>query len=97
MPLLHGGIPSFRWQPPSPGIHNLLGSVPLASPITLEIYAGPCAASSILRLVYYGTFHRDFPMHCFHVLSLIIWLTLNILPWKQNWLLSGRSLLVAEY
>jgi hypothetical protein len=41
MPLLHGGTPSF-------GIHNLLGSVPLASRGALQLDAGPCAANSAL-------------------------------------------------
>jgi hypothetical protein len=50
MPLLQDGIPSCRQQPTSSRIHSLLGSVPLALHFTLQLYASPCAAPSILRL-----------------------------------------------
>jgi hypothetical protein len=51
VPLLHDGTPSCRQQQTSFGIHNLLGSVPLALHIILQLASSPCAASSILWLV----------------------------------------------
>jgi hypothetical protein len=48
MPLLHGGTPSYRRQPTSSRIHNLLGPVPLALRVALQLHASPCAASSLL-------------------------------------------------
>jgi hypothetical protein len=47
MPLLHDGIPFCRRQPTSSGIHNLLGSVPVALHFTLQLDVGPCATSSL--------------------------------------------------
>jgi hypothetical protein len=51
MPLLHGGTPSCRWQPTFSGIHNFLESVPLALSFALQLDAGPCATSSLFKMI----------------------------------------------
>jgi hypothetical protein len=42
VPLLQDGTPSCRWQPTSSGIYNLLGSVPTALRVALQLDASPC-------------------------------------------------------
>jgi hypothetical protein len=51
LPLLHRGTPSCMRQPTSFGIHNLLGSVPLASRVVLQLDASPCATSYVLHKI----------------------------------------------
>jgi hypothetical protein len=48
MPFLHRAIPACRQQPTSPGIHNVLRSVPFTLHVALQLHSGPYAASSIL-------------------------------------------------
>jgi hypothetical protein len=50
MPLLHDSSSSYRRRLTSYGIHNLPGSVPLASGGALRPDSGPYAGSSGLRL-----------------------------------------------
>jgi hypothetical protein len=80
--LLHDGTPSCRRQPTSSGIPNLLGSVPLALRVTLQLDAGPCAVSSL------GTSRCSVPDSIFSGLASVAFRS-AVVPSRQTFVLAS--------